>query len=245
VAEGERVVRGGLPASTVVMAFLRSSVGAKVIMGLTGIGLWGFIIVHLAGNLQIFQGAEAINHYGVWLRELGHGVFVWVARAGLVALFALHIFFGIRLAAKNRGARPVRYHAHKKLRTNVAASSMAVTGVLIFVFLVFHLAHTTWGLVLPDFFTETKLEDGTPAHDIYSMMGKGFQQPWLVIVYLIGQIILLSHLIHGTASLWQSIGFHHVVWTPVVSIAGRAIAAIIVVLNVSMPLYFFFRGFPT
>lgn len=227
------------------MTFLKSSVGAKVIMAITGIGLWAFVIAHLIGNLQIFQGAEAINHYGVWLREIGHGTAVWILRAGLIACFALHIFFGIRLAAKNRGARPVGYRARKNLRTNVAATSMAVTGVLILTFLVFHLAHTTWGWVLPEYFTETTLKDGTPAHDIYAMMGRGFQEPWLVVVYLVGQIILLSHLIHGTASLWQSLGIHHVVWTPIIAVAGRAIAAVIVVLNVAMPLYFYFRGFPS
>ena len=245
MSDGERVVRGGLPAPTVIGAFLRSSVGAKVIMALTGIGLWGFVIAHLVGNLQVFQGPEAINHYGVWLREIGHGTFVWIMRAGLVVIFVLHIFFGIRLAAKNRGARPVGYRKQKLLASNVAATSMAVTGSMILLFLVFHLAHTTWGLVLPEYFTETKLEDGTAAHDIYSMMGRGFQQPWLVVVYLMGQIILLSHLIHGTASLWQSLGIHHSVWTPVLSVGGRAIAAVIVVLNISMPLFFYFRGMPS
>lgn len=242
MAEGERVVRGGLPASSVVLTFLRSSVGAKVIMSLTGIALWAFVIVHLIGNLQIFSEPEAINSYGVWLRSLGHGSLVWLARAGLALAFVVHIFFGIRLAVKNRAARPRSYQGQKMLRTNVAATSMAVTGTLLLVYLVFHLAHTTWGWVLPDFYTMTTLKDGTPAHDIYAMMSRGFQKPWLVIVYLAGQVILLSHLIHGTASLWQSIGFHHVVWTPVLSIGGRALAALIVVLNIAMPLYLFFKG---
>lgn len=242
MAEGERVVRGGLPATTVLKAFLLSSVGAKVIMALTGFALWAFVIVHLIGNLQIFGEPEAINSYGVWLRALGHGTLVWIARAGLALAFVVHIFFGIRLAVKNRAARPVAYAHHKKLKTNVAATSMAVTGTLLLVYLVFHLAHTTWGLVLPEYHTVTTLKDGTETHDIYSMMSKGFQLPWLVVIYLMGQVILLAHLIHGTASLWQSIGFHHPVWTPVLSITGRAVAAVIVVLNVAMPLYFFFRG---
>ncbi len=243
MSEGERIVGGGPPVSTLIAGFLASSVGAKVIMALTGLGLWGFVIAHLVGNLQIFQGAEAINGYGVWLHELGHGAFVWVMRAGLLAIFVLHIFFGIRLAAKNRAARPIGYRKKKLLASNVAATSMAVTGMAILAFLLFHLAHTTWGLIEPEIFTSTTLKDGT--HDIYAMMGRGFQLPWLVIVYLMGQIVLLAHLIHGTASLWQSLGFHHVVWTPAITIAGRAIAGVIVVLNISMPLYFYFRGFPS
>jgi succinate dehydrogenase / fumarate reductase cytochrome b subunit len=201
MAEGERVVRGAMPASSVVRQFLLSSVGAKVIMALTGLGLWAFIIIHIIGNLQLFQGPEAINGYGVWLRSLGHGTFVWVARAGLALCFVVHIVFGIRLAAKNRGARPIRYQKHRLMRSNVAATSMAVSGILILTFLVFHLAHTTWGLVLPTLSTETTLKDGTPAHDIYTMMSQGFRQWWLVVIYIAGQVILLSHLFHGTASL--------------------------------------------
>jgi succinate dehydrogenase / fumarate reductase cytochrome b subunit len=246
MAEGERVVRGALPVSVVVAQFLRSSVGAKVIMALTGFALWAFVIVHLIGNLQIFGEPAAINEYGVWLRELGHGVFVWVARAGLALAFVVHIAFGLRLAMLNRVARPIPYRKKKLLRSNLAAMSMATSGLLLLTFLVFHLAHTTWGLVLPSLSTTTeavKFADGTPAHDVYRMMSEGFKLPWVVIIYIAGQVILLSHLIHGTASLWQSIGFHHSVWTPVISIAGRAIAALIVVLNLSMPLYFFFVGF--
>lgn len=239
MAEGERVVRGAPPASSVFLEFLRSSVGAKVIMALTGFALWAFVIVHLVGNLQIFQGAEAINSYGVFLRDLGHGAVVWAARGGLILAFVAHIATGIRLAALNRAARPVAYRQRKNLRTNMAATTMLSSGALLVVFLVFHLSHTTWGLVLPEFFTTTTLKDGREAHDIFHMMHKGFHQPWVVVVYLAGQIVLLSHLIHGTRSLWQSLGIHHVVWSPVLSIGGRSIAALIVVLNVSMPIYLY------
>jgi succinate dehydrogenase / fumarate reductase, cytochrome b subunit len=241
MAEGERVIRGAPPATSVLLGFLRSSVGAKVIMALTGFGLWGFVIAHLVGNLQIFQGPEPINAYGVWLRDIGHGAFVWTLRAGLVALFALHIAMGVRLAALNRAARPISYRHRKNLRTNITATTMLSTGALLLVFVFFHLAHTTWGWVLPSFFTSTTLEDGRPAHDIFSMMHRGFHEPWLVVVYLAGQIVLLSHLIHGTRSLWQSLGIHHLVWTPVLSIAGRSIAALIVILNISMPIYLYWK----
>jgi succinate dehydrogenase / fumarate reductase cytochrome b subunit len=241
MAEGERVIRGAPPASSVIVDFLRSSVGAKVMMALTGLALWGFVIIHLVGNLQIFQGAEAINAYGVFLRAIGHGAFVWVARAGLLLAFVVHVAMGIRLAALNRAARPIAYRTRKNLRTNVAATTMLSSGLLLLVFLVFHLSHTTWGLVLPDYFTTTTLKDGTEAHDIMSMMHKGFHQPWLVVIYLAGQIVLLAHLIHGTVSLWQSAGIYHPVWSPVLRIAGRAIAALIVILNISMPIYLYVR----
>lgn len=241
MAEGERVIRGAPPAMSVVLAFLKSSVGAKVLMALSGLGLWGFVIGHLLGNLQIYQGPEAINAYGVWLRELGHGSLVWVARAGIIVMFVVHIVTGVRLAALNKAARPVAYKNRKNMRTNLAATSMLTSGGLLLAFLVFHLAHTTWGLVLPEFYKDTVLKDGRTAHDVFTMMHAGFHQPWLVLVYLAGQVVLLSHLIHGTVSLWQSAGIHHPVWTPVLSIAGRATAALIVVLNISMPLYLYWK----
>src|SRR5262245_8066936 len=130
-----------MPAASVVVGFLLSSVGAKAIMAVTGFGLWAFVIVHLLGNLQIFQGPTAINEYGVWLRALGHGSFVWVMRAGLVACFALHIAFAVRLVRLNAAARGIQPYAKKqRLRTTPAALSMALSGFLILAFLIFHLA---------------------------------------------------------------------------------------------------------
>ena len=242
MSEGERVVRGALPASTVLMTFVRSSVGAKVVMSVTGFGLWAFVIVNLIGNTLIFRGPEAINGYGVWLREIGHGAFVWAARLGLLAAFVAHVVFGLRLAALNKAARPIGYREHKRLRSSVMALTMASSGLLLIVFLVFHLSHTTWGLVLPEYFittSTTKFADGTPAHDIYSMMHQGFQHPWLVVIYVVGQMILLSHLIHGSQSLWQSLGVHHPVWTPVLTIGGWIVVGIIVFMNLSMPIALF------
>ncbi|HEY4223903.1 MAG TPA: hypothetical protein VGO62_21255, partial [Myxococcota bacterium] len=145
MSDGDSPARATLPAYALVMDFLRSSGGAKVIMAVTGAGLWGFVIIHLLGNLQIFQGADAINHYGVFLRELAHGAAIWVARGALLVCFVFHIFFGIRLAAKNRAARGgVGYRSKKRMRTTPAAMSMAITGLLMLAFIIFHLCHTTW-----------------------------------------------------------------------------------------------------
>ena len=245
MSDGESIKKEPLPSSRLVLDFLQSSVGAKVIMAITGLALWAFVIVHLIGNLQIFQGADAINHYGVFLRELGHGTLVWIARAGLVLAFVFHIAFGLRLAAKNRAARPVAYRQKKRMRTSAAAMSMAVTGLLVLAFIFFHLSHTTWGLVLPEYFVttpKTTFENGTPAHDIYFMMVKGFSHPWVVVIYVAGQLILFSHLFHGTASLWQSLGWHHPTWSPALGLFSRAIAAVIVLMNISMPIALYFRG---
>jgi succinate dehydrogenase / fumarate reductase cytochrome b subunit len=163
---------------------------------------------------------------------------VWAARAGLIAAFVLHVAFGLRLASLNKKARgAVGYQRKRTLRTSLPALSMATSGLLILSFLVFHLGQTTLGLVLPDAFS---LVDDKGRHDIFKMMWTGFKLPWVVLIYVAGQALLLAHLYHGTQSLWQSIGFHHRTWTPVLRTGGRLAAALIFVANLSMPLVIFF-----
>lgn len=238
MAEGDRVVRGGVPAPTIVLDFMRSSVGAKIIMALTGLGLWVFLIGHLLGNLQMFQGPDAINQYGVFLRELLHGAAIWVVRAGLIVVFVVHIAMGVRLAALNRAARgPVQYQKKKALRTTFASLTMASSGFFMLAFLVFHLGHFTWGIVDEQAFA---LKDSKDRHDIFRMLWVAFKNPSLVAIYIVGQGIVLAHLFHGTVSLWQSMGLHHGSWSPALRVAGRAIAALIFIGNVTIPLAIFF-----
>ena len=209
----------------VVGEFVGSSVGAKVIMAVTGLGLWGFVIAHMLGNLQVFQGPEPLNAYGHFLQhELLHGAGVWAMRAGLLTITALHIAFGLRLAAKNRAARPVQYAKKKTMRTNPASLSMAVTGLVVLGFIVFHILHYTVGVVVP---VDYALEDAKGRHDVFEMVWRGFHTPWIVAIYVIGQVVVLSHLTHGTVSLWQSLGWHHPVWTPVLRVVGRGLAVLI------------------
>lgn len=209
----------------VVAEFLGSSVGAKVVMAVTGLGLWGFVLAHMLGNLQVFQGAEPINAYGEFLQhELLHGAGIWLLRSGLIVLFVVHIAFGLRLAAQNRAARPVAYAKKKTMRTNLASLSMAVTGLIVLAFLVFHILHYTTGSITP---ADFDVHDSKGRHDVFEMVWRGFHNPAIVAVYLIGQIILLSHLTHGTVSLWQSIGWHHPVWTPALKVIGRGLAVAI------------------
>lgn len=235
MADGDQVVRGSRSAGDVVVGFLRSSVGAKVVMGLTGLGLWGFVLAHMLGNLQIFQGAEAINSYGAMLQGSLHGAGVWILRAGLLGITVAHISFGIRLAALNRAARPVAYKMKKDMRTSPMARTMTWTGIILLVFIVFHLLHFTVGVVQPHAFVDETV-DGKTRHDVFHMVVMGFKEPWIVAIYVVGQALLLSHLTHGTASLWQSLGFSHPVWSPALKVIGRGIAALIFAANIAIPL---------
>ena len=232
MSEGERVVRGSKSPLEVLSLFVNSSVGAKVIMGLTGLVLWGFVLGHMVGNLQVFQGREPLNAYGEFLHTLGHGAGLWAVRAVLIAVVGSHIFFGLKLARMNRQARGSEYRVKKQRSTNIASLTMAVSGLLILGFIVFHLLHFTVGAIQPEFY---HLDD-KGRHDVFDMVVKGFKTPWVVAIYVVGQVLLLSHLIHGTVSLWQSLGFHHGVWSPALKVIGRALAILIVGGNLAIPL---------
>ncbi len=236
MSESDVVVRETKSPVEVVVDFLKSSVGAKVVMGLTGLGLWGFVIAHLLGNLQIFQGADAINSYAYGLQNLLHGAGVWIVRAGLLGITVVHIGFGLRLAAMNRAARPVAYRVRKNRTTNLSSLTMATSGLLLLAFIVFHLLHFTTGNVLPSLYDVYETADGVRRHDVFAMVVAAFQIPWVVAVYVIGQIILLSHLTHGTVSLWQSFGWHHPVWSPALKVIGRGLAVLIFAGNIGIPL---------
>ncbi|HEY1098009.1 MAG TPA: succinate dehydrogenase, partial [Myxococcota bacterium] len=174
MSDGDVVVRKAPSPFEVVSRFLMSSVGAKVVMGLTGLALWGFVLGHILGNLQIFQGAEPLNAYGAFLKDLAHGAGIWVIRAGLLAVVVAHIFFGIRLARMNRIARgAVGYRTRKNRRTNLASLTMAVSGLLILAFIVFHLLHFTAGTIQPEFFHT----DAKGRHDVFDMVVQGFKTP--------------------------------------------------------------------
>jgi len=159
-----------------------------------------------------------------------------VVRAALLAIVLSHIFFGLRLAAMNRAARgPVGYRTKQSLRTNTAAMTMAVSGIVILAFIVFHLFHFTIGGI-----TELPPLDEKGRTDVFLMVFQAFKTPWIVVVYVVGQTLLLSHLTHGTVSLWQSLGLHHPVWTPALRVAGRALGVSIFAGNIGIPLAIFF-----
>ncbi len=236
MSDGDQVVRKVRSPVEVTLMFLKSTVGAKVVMGLTGLALWGFVLGHVLGNLQVFQGAEPLNAYAEFLHSLAHGAGIWVVRAVMLVIVVSHIFFGMRLARLNRTARGVGYRVKKSRRTNITSMTMAISGLLILAFIVFHLLHFTGGVIQPEFIQL----DAKGRPDVFSMVVSGFKTPWIVVVYVVGQTLLLSHLVHGTVSLWQSLGIHHGVWTPALKVIGRGLAAFIVAGNIAIPLAIFF-----
>jgi succinate dehydrogenase cytochrome b subunit len=184
--------------------YVRSSIGAKHIMAVTGLLLFVFAIVHMLGHLQMFGGQDVYNRYAHFLQELWE--VKWPVRAGLVGLLLVHIIVALGLVAKNRAARPVGYAMYKPVVSSPLGRAMAWTGLAVFAFLAFHILHFTIGQVQPSYF---HVPDPQGRWDAYSMFIHGFQNPAIYGVYLAGIGLLAMHLGHGAASWLQSLGLRH------------------------------------
>ena len=211
-------------------SFCRSSIGKKFIVAVTGVVLILFVVGHLLGNLQIFLGPDWVNGYAEHLRELGP--FLWVIRGFLLVNVLLHIYFTISLAIENRRARPVGYKKKDHIKATFASRSMAMSGLIVLVFILYHLAHFTVRVTDPRFLLLKA--DPLNHYDVYSMMVFGFQNIYVstlaVYAALNGAMFLLAlHLSHGTSSFFQSLGVNDKKLTPRLATAGRVFAWLIFV----------------
>ena len=184
--------------------YVRSSIGAKHVMAVTGLLLFLFAIVHMIGHLQMFGGQDMYNAYAHFLQNLWE--VKWPVRAGLLALVVVHIVTALALVMKNRAARPERYAVWKPVTSTVASRTMAWTGMALFAFLAFHILHFTVGMVQADHFHTL---DPKERYDAYTMFVKGFQSPAIYGIYFAGMVLLALHLGHGAASWLQSLGWRH------------------------------------
>ena len=172
-------------------AFWQSTIGKKVVMAVTGLAMIGFVIGHVSGNLLVFRGPEAINSYAALLKSLGG--FLWAARIGLIVSVVLHFTAAWQLTQAARAARPADYAMRTPQVSTLASRTMRWGGVLLLVFIVFHLAHFTLGWVDRTTFSET---------DVFSNMMVAFANPWYVAFYLVAMVALALHLFHGA---WASV----------------------------------------
>ncbi len=211
----------------------RSAVGKKWVMALTGIMLMGYVFAHMVGNLKIYMGAEDINHYGEFLRELLVPLLprtwtLWLLRAGLTLAFVLHIHSAASLTLMNRRAHAAGGYISRRdwQAANAASRSMRYTGVVILLFVVWHLADLTWGTVNPDFVRG----------DVYRNMVASFDRPLIAAVYVVANLALGLHLFHGSWSLFQSLGLNNPKWNSWRRNFAIGFAALITVGNLSFPI---------
>lgn len=222
-----------------VWAFFDSSVGAKITVALTGLGLVTFAIFHMIGNLKVFSGPDAINAYAHFLKH-DLGLLLWIARAGLLAIFVLHLVLAIRLTLRSRAARPVSYAYASNVQATVSSRTMIWSGIVVGLYIVFHLAHFTFAWVTkvetsPGVFVNyLELKDAKDRQDVYSMIVAGFTTPWLSVLYIVAQLALFIHLLHGVQSSFQTLGLKNSRFRFAIRLLGFTVAAIITVGNIGI-----------
>ena len=183
--------------SRCVKSYWSSSIGKKLIVALTGILMVGFLAGHLSGNLLMFVGREAFNEYAEFLHNLLHGMGVWIARVVLLATLILHVVATISLVRQNRAAKSP-YEFNNTIQATRSSRIMIISGLTILAFVIFHLLQFTVRV-------DSDLER-LGATDPYGMVIVGFQNPLVVIFYIISMTLLCSHLSHGVASIFQTLG---------------------------------------
>lgn len=205
-----------------------TTIGKKAVMAVTGLLLFGFVVGHMLGNLQVYLGPEQLNGYAQHLKDLGP--LLWAVRLGLLAAFTLHIVAAVELWAGTLKARGVAYRRKQDAATDYAARTMVVSGPLIMLFVAYHLAHfTVPGVAMTDGYAHSHA-------DVYANVVNGFSVPWVSALYVAAQVLLGLHLYHGGSSLLQTLGFNHPQYHGRARLAAQLVTAAVVLGNVSIPL---------
>ena len=213
-----------------VQNFAKSSIGAKVVMALSGLVIVGFVIGHMLGNLQIFLGKEALNAYAANLHALPP--LLWGTRIVVGLAIIAHIISGVRVSLMNQAARPEKYAKKAYVRASIGSRTMRLSALVLLAFIVYHLLHFTLGVTNP---ADKAHIDALGQPDVYKMVVLGFQNPLIAGSYIIAMLLLGLHLSHGASSMFQSLGLHHPKYNGFIDKVGPALAIIIVVGNCSMP----------
>lgn len=202
--------------------FLKSTIGSKWLMAITGAGWVLFLIAHMLANLQVFAGPDAINGYAAGLREMPP--VLWGARSLLLLGILFHVALAIKLAGRNRGARPVGYVKKKNLRSSAAGRTMILSGLVFGFFLAYHIAHYTLLVVHPEY---QDMVDPLGRHDVYTMVIAGFSNKLVAGLYIGFVALVAMHLYHGVPSLFQTLGLRHPKYTPALRGAGVGLALVL------------------
>ncbi|MBN69749.1 MAG: succinate dehydrogenase [Gimesia sp.] len=230
---------GGKSATKWIMTLLSSSIGQKFVMGITGLLLCGFLVVHLAGNLLVYVGADAYNNYA---KELHSMMLLPVAETGLFLLLFAHIALAFKLTSDNRKARQITYHEKQSKiqeppsifgRTPMGRTSswMFISGSIILIFLIMHMIDMKLHLN-----PTVDYKDQSPFGIIVQVLGSGLSAP----IYIVGTLVLGFHLSHGFWSAFQSLGLNHPKYTPLIKKLAILFAIVIAAGFVSLPLWGFF-----
>jgi succinate dehydrogenase / fumarate reductase cytochrome b subunit len=203
----------------------RSTIGKKVIMAVTGIILVAFVIVHMLGNLQVFIGPAKINAYSAFLHSMGE--LLWLTRIVLLVSLILHVTMAWQLTRIARNARPIAYASREPQVSTVASRTMRWGGVLILVFVVFHILHFTTGTLFPLASRPDALYPAFNPADVYGNVIAAFRTPWVVTVYVVVMLFLMLHLFHGAWASVRTLGLAPTSQHPLHRRVATAIALIV------------------
>lgn len=213
-----------------LLKFWDSTVGKKVVMAVTGILLVGFVLGHMAGNLQMFIGADAMNRYAAFLKSTGE--LLWVARLGLLGAVVLHITAAVQLTRINAAARPQAYAKQEPQVSTLASRTMRIGGFFLLFFIVYHIGHFTTGTWHPAF-----------SHTgVYGNVIIGFRSPFVVALYVTAMAFLGLHLFHGVWAGFRTLGLQKrsaspiqrtvALWVAILVWAGFTVIPVAVLLGI-------------
>jgi len=227
----------GKSAKAPLRGFLTSSIGRKWIVALTGLGLLGFVIGHLVGNLQFFlPDKQVFNTYAATLQGLGP--LLWAMRLGLLFIFVVHIVTTISLVIENKKARPQKYAMVQPQTSTVSSRTMAISGLTVLCFVIYHVLHFTVLTFHPNY---RELIDPAGRHDVYSRMILGFQNPWISGFYILSIALLAMHLKHGFSSSVQTFGIKSRPVASLVDNGGKLLSLAIAIGFISIPVSVLFH----
>jgi succinate dehydrogenase / fumarate reductase cytochrome b subunit len=212
------------------LSIYRSSLGKKFVMAVTGIILFGFVFAHMVGNLKIYTGEEHFIEYAHFLRVVGGPVFgdsqlLWILRLVLIVSVGLHITAAYQLTRMSQRSRPVSYTRRRDVQATYASRTMRWGGVIILLFVIYHLLHFTFGTAHSDFQRD----------NVYHNVISGFQVWYVSLFYILAMLALGLHLRHGLWSMFQSLGLNNKRWNGLLRGFATTFAVLVVVGNASIP----------
>jgi len=207
------------------MRFYQASIGKKAVMAVTGVVLFGYLVGHLAGNMQVYLGAEQMDRYATFLHSMP--VLLWGVRALLVACVVLHIMASLQLQKLKLDARPTGYVKKEAIESSLASRSMIRSGAMIAAFVVYHVLDLTTGVAGAAQFRELRAYENL----VYS-----FRRLPVSAFYIVGMILLGMHLYHGLWSIFQTVGFSHPRYSPMIKRAAAWVAILMAAGFISIPI---------
>jgi succinate dehydrogenase / fumarate reductase, cytochrome b subunit len=219
--------------ATRALKLTETHIGKKMVMALSGLVLFGFVITHMLGNLQAFISPDKLNQYSHTLHQTP--LLLWGARSVLLLAVFAHIVTAVQLTMANKKARPVRYAKKQDVATSYAAKIMPIGGMLLLFYILYHLAHLTVGVTAGLGYQHLPTST-TGVPDVYSNIVNSFKVPWLTAIYLVAQVFLGLHLYHGSWSMFQSLGLTHERYNRTLRSAASAFAIAVAVGFAAVPI---------